>query len=389
MSFDLADWLPLIQSLGWTLLHFLWQGAAIGLGYATLRLILPADHAEARYNAGLVALVLIAICPPLTLGIVYPHVVAAAGAEPTAIDAVVASVSSAAAEPDATFTLDRVLPWLVLSWVLGVAIMAWRALRQWQALERIAHRCAEPSSDLERMLASLAKRFGLARSIRVLVSAQIDTPTLIGWLKPVILLPVAMVTQLTTAQIEAILVHELAHIRRKDYLLNLLITVVELLFFFNPFTRLLVAQLKKEREHCCDDAVLEFRYDPHGYVSALLSLARQQQQTSLAVAAIGLVALSIAITIPQLRPAPPPPPHLVEQVAPGECASDKVMVRMNGTTACLNAQMDGVRVRFDEDPNTMSWDEANSPINADRWKTAHHVNLSADLEPASSAAAQP
>src|SRR6185437_5087461 len=96
----------------------------------------------------------------------------------------------------------------------------------------------------------------------------------------------SMVTQLTPAQIEAILVHELAHIQRKDYLLNLLVTAMELLFFFNPFTRLLIAQLKKEREHCCDDVVLEFRYDPHGYVSALLSLARQQQ-AGLAVAANG------------------------------------------------------------------------------------------------------
>ena len=196
MSLHLADWLPLIQSLGWTLLHFLWQGAAIGLGYATLRLIVPASHAEARYHAGLAALALMAICPPLTLGIVYPHVVAAASAEPIALTTVVASVSGVA-EPDAAFTLDRVLPWLVLSWVLGVAIMAWRALRQWQSLERIARHCT-PDSDLERMLASLAKRFGLARSVRVLVSARIDTPTLIGWMKPVILLPTAVARRPST-----------------------------------------------------------------------------------------------------------------------------------------------------------------------------------------------
>jgi beta-lactamase regulating signal transducer with metallopeptidase domain len=293
MSLDLADWLPLIQSLGWTLLHFLWQGAAIGLGYATLRLILPADHAEARYNAGLVALVLIAICPPLTLGIVYPHVVAAAGAEPTAIDAIVASVPSAAAEPDATFTLDRVLPWLVLSWVLGVAIMAWRALRQWQALERIAHRCAEPSSDLERMLASLAKRFGLARSIRVLVSAQIDTPTLIGWLKPVILLPTAVALGFPRHQIELILAHELGHLRRYDHLVNLAQAVLETLLFYHPVVHWISREVRNDREVCCDRLVLRMtRGEPREYAQTLASLEELRLATpQLAVAATGGVLL--------------------------------------------------------------------------------------------------
>ncbi|HVV97437.1 MAG TPA: TonB family protein [Rhodanobacteraceae bacterium] len=293
MSFDLADWLPLIQSLGWTLLHFLWQGAAIGLGYATLRLILPADHAEARYNAGLVALVLIAICPPLTLGIVYPHVVAAAGAEPTAIDAIVASVPSAAAEPDATFTLDRVLPWLVLSWVLGVAIMAWRALRQWQALERIAHRCAEPSSDLERMLASLAKRFGLARSIRVLVSAQIDTPTLIGWLKPVILLPTAVALGFPRHQVELILAHELGHLRRYDHLVNLAQAVLETLLFYHPVVHWISREVRNDREVCCDRLVLRMtRGEPREYAQTLASLEELRLATpQLAVAATGGVLL--------------------------------------------------------------------------------------------------
>ncbi|HJT98673.1 MAG TPA: hypothetical protein VJ696_10200, partial [Rhodanobacteraceae bacterium] len=141
MSLHLADWLPLIQSLGWTLLHFLWQGALIGVGYATLRRIVPADRSEARYAAGLAALALIALSPALTLSLIYPHVAqSAANVAATATDFDV--VAATAAVPADTFALDRVLPWLVLSWGLGVAVMAWRALRQWQALERIARHCA-------------------------------------------------------------------------------------------------------------------------------------------------------------------------------------------------------------------------------------------------------
>src|SRR5260221_10059877 len=99
-----------------------------------------------------------------------------------------------------------------------------------------------------------------------------------------------MAGNLTPEQVEAILVHELAHIRRKDFLLNLGVTMLEGLFFFNPFTRWLIADLKKEREFCCDDLVLQFRYDPHTYVSALLAVARQASQTRqarLVVAATG------------------------------------------------------------------------------------------------------
>jgi hypothetical protein len=103
----------------------------------------------------------------------------------------------------------------------------------------------------------------------------------------VILLPLAICSNLTTAQVEAILIHELAHIRRNDFLLNLVVTLLEGLFFFNPFVRRLIADLRKEREHCCDDQVLQFCYDPHSYVSALLAVASSDRQTALAMAATG------------------------------------------------------------------------------------------------------
>jgi TonB family protein len=293
MSLHLADWLPLIQSLGWTLLHFLWQGAAIGLGYATLRLIVPASQAEARYHAGLAALALMAICPPLTLSIVYPHIVSAAvaGADPAALAAITAG-ASAIVEPGTAFALDRVLPWLVLSWVLGVSIMAWRALRQWQSLERIARHCT-PDSDLERMLASLAKRFGLARSIRVLVSARIDTPTLVGWLKPVILLPTAVALGFPRHQVELILAHELGHLRRYDHLVNLAQAVLETLLFYHPVVHWISREVRNEREVCCDRLVLRMtRGEPREYAQTLASLEELRLAApQLAVAATGGVLL--------------------------------------------------------------------------------------------------
>jgi len=312
MSSYLADWFPLIQSLGWTLLHFLWQGTLIGLGFAAVRAIVPASHAEARYAAGLAAMALIALCPLVTLCVIYPNVVgSAASVEPTGIDAVVATASAAASA--SAFTLDRVLPWLVLSWVVGVAIMGWREMRQWQALERIASRCARSSSDLERMLASLSKRFNLVRSIRVLVSEQIDTPTLIGWIKPVILIPTAVALGFPRQHVELILAHELGHLRRYDHLVNLAQAVIETLLFYHPAVHWISREVRNDREVCCDRLVLRLtRGEPREYAQTLASLEELRLTAPrLAVAATGGVLLDrvrriIDMPAPRLADSPRP-----------------------------------------------------------------------------------
>ncbi|WP_431217416.1 M56 family metallopeptidase [Puia sp. P3] len=132
-----------------------------------------------------------------------------------------------------------------------------------------------------------ASQMGIRQKVGVWLSSRVQVPVTLGFLKPVILLPLAICSNLTTAQVEAILIHELAHIRRNDFLLNLVVTLLEGLFFFNPFVRRLIADLRKEREHCCDDQVLQFSYDPHSYVSALLAVASNDRQTALAMAATG------------------------------------------------------------------------------------------------------
>lgn len=99
----------------------------------------------------------------------------------------------------------------------------------------------------------------------------------------------------------------------------------------------------------------------------------------LAIIAIGLVAVSLNLGLRQIKHVPPPP-VVTAPVAAGDCASYQVMVRLNGVTNCLTARTDRVRVRFDDAPNTLSWDEANSPMYADRWKTARHVSITADLD---------
>ncbi len=119
------------------------------------------------------------------------------------------------------------------------------------------------------------------------LSEQIATPLTIGFLKPVILIPVASINHLTTAQLEAVLLHEMAHIKRHDYLVNIIVSMAELALFFNPFTRLLGKIIRKERENSCDDWVLQFQYNASEYAQALLRIASLQVMPVFAMAAAG------------------------------------------------------------------------------------------------------
>ena len=180
------------------------------------------------------------------------------------------------------------LPYCSVLYLLVLGVLLTRYCRQVLHTRRLTREgLSKMPAGLRVFVESTSRLMGIGRVVRAWLSDRVDVPMTLGFLRPVILLPAAMVSNLTTQQVEAILVHELAHIRRKDYLLNLAISTIGLLFFFNPFCRLLIRQLQKEREHCCDDEVLQFRYDPHAYVSALLSLARQHRQGRVALAATG------------------------------------------------------------------------------------------------------
>jgi len=142
--------------------------------------------------------------------------------------------------------------------------------------------------ELRLFTSTVSLQMGMSRKVSVWLSSIVDSPMTIGFLKPVILIPIATINHLTTEQVESILLHELTHIKRNDYLVNLFVTITGIVFFFNPFSRLFIYVIKKEREHCCDDVVMQFQYKPHIYASALLSLERtRHQHHQLAMAAIG------------------------------------------------------------------------------------------------------
>lgn len=141
---------------------------------------------------------------------------------------------------------------------------------------------------LRLFLQHMTARMSIGKEVKIWFSELVDTPLTLGFLKPVILLPIAAMNHLSLQQTEAILLHELNHIKQNDYLINLLIACADIIFFFNPFSRLFTDAVKKERENSCDDMVLQFRYDGRSYAAALLTLERNRRSSmALTVAATG------------------------------------------------------------------------------------------------------
>lgn len=169
--------------------------------------------------------------------------------------------------------LDNNLSYLSIIYLLIVAFLFVRFFRYFNH-SRIIQTSGlhKLRAELRLYVQQLVEQLGIRHQVSVWISEYIDTPMIIGFLKPTILIPVASINQLSSKELEAILLHELAHIKRNDYLVNLFIATTEILFFFNPFTKLLISSVKQEREKSCDDWVIQFRFDPYEYASALLKL---------------------------------------------------------------------------------------------------------------------
>jgi len=142
--------------------------------------------------------------------------------------------------------------------------------------------------DWKIFVRNVAARMGIKKPVQIWVSEFVSSPVTIGFLKPVILVPLAAISHLTPHQLEAVLLHELAHIRRYDYLVNLLINFIQTILYFNPFVKAFVKIVEREREKSCDEMVLQFQYDSHQYASALLLLEKTNyQQKALIISAGG------------------------------------------------------------------------------------------------------
>ncbi|HXS72404.1 MAG TPA: TonB family protein [Rhodanobacteraceae bacterium] len=286
--------MSVMQVLGWSLVHFLWQAVLIGALYALVRQHLA--RGEARYLLGMLALVVLAVCPLLTawqLLIRLPAIMSVVPVVQTSsgIGSLAAGLPSQHSQTW-QLSINALLPWLVLAWSCGVVILTLRVWRHWRRLKALV-RTAQALPIWQERMRELAQRFGLRRGARVLSSACVATPALVGWMRPVILLPMAVSCGFPVAQIELILAHELAHLRRFDHLANLFQVILETLLFYHPVVHWISRDVRNERELCCDALALRVTGGSRReFASALVDLEEfRDRHAGLTLAANGGVLL--------------------------------------------------------------------------------------------------
>ncbi|QHS60059.1 M56 family metallopeptidase [Chitinophaga agri] len=282
MTAQLPFTADLIQAFGWALLHSFWQGFFI---FACLRLVLylwPQAGANIKYNLSYISLAGIFTWFSVTLWQQIEAVRKVHAAAQIMIETGVRQTGAIAvpeiyrSQSQLTIlfpTLEMWLPVLVAIYVAGVAVMTIKLTADLLQLQQIRKKQVFPIDEIwAHHLDKLKTQLRIPRKVKLLISQYIQVPVMIGFLKPVILMPAAMFNNLTAEQLEAILVHELAHIKRNDYLLNIFQSIVETILFFNPFIWWISKNIRLEREHCCDDIVLKHQVQPLHYAKALVAL---------------------------------------------------------------------------------------------------------------------
>jgi beta-lactamase regulating signal transducer with metallopeptidase domain len=175
--------------------------------------------------------------------------------------------------------LNKILPFLGIIYFSLLIVCIIRFIRHYLKIRFVrTNGLSKPSLDIRLFTLNTAVHLGIKKKITVWLSEYIEVPSVTGFIKPVILLPLCVMNNLSTEQVNAILVHELAHIKRNDYLMNFIQSIIALLLFFNPFIVLLGKAAKKERENCCDDSVLNYQFNGLEYARALLLLEEQRKQ---------------------------------------------------------------------------------------------------------------
>lgn len=279
---------PLAQAVGWALLHLLWQGTIVAGILAAILALMSRKSANARYIVSCGALALVFAMFVATAIRAYDPAVApvatsGAAATPETIRISLSQVPVLIAQSAASGLRDRAvdalisarnaLPSIVGLWLAGVFFLSARLLVSWMRARRFVRYGAAPASaEWQRIGASLSAALGLRRTVRLLESAAIEVPSVIGSLRPIILLPASALTGMTPEQIEMVLAHEFAHIRRHDFLINLLQAVVETLMFYHPAVWWMSRRVRIERENCCDDLAVALCGNPIQYARALTRL---------------------------------------------------------------------------------------------------------------------
>ncbi len=274
LEFFNAYWFEIV---GYTLLHSVWQGLLISIVIALVLRILPTKLSLARYTVATVGLFSIVAASAVTILLLVSR----------AQDANILTASDQVSNIGITFNnsstfipwlagaqnfVEKSMPLFLLLWVAGALFFGMRIFVGLAYVHRLREESIPLFNEWSSYIQNISDHLKIDKFITLAESSAIDAPVVIGYVKPFILIPIGMCTSLSTAQLETIFIHELMHIRRKDYLINLIQSFVEAVYFFNAFVWIISKMVKSERELCCDDAVVELHGNTAAYASALAAL---------------------------------------------------------------------------------------------------------------------
>ena len=343
--------LPVLYVLGFALVHSLWQGALVGaLLWAALKLLSPAS-ARLRYGASCLALAALLAVPAATgvglwYGLTTP--VAVTGEAAPRLTSVPADVQATPTRPDVrpaeeearvglTSALWPYLPYVGVAWGACAFLLLLRLLGGWGYARLLAKRGVRPTSEAwQARLDRLARRMDVRRLVRLRVTEGDLGPCVVGWRRPTVLVPARVLAALPAEQVEAILAHELAHVRRRDYLVNGWQSVAEALLFYHPALWWTSGQVRAEREHCCDDRGAALCESPTLYAGALVAL-----ETSRRTSAPFALAATDGPLLSRIRRLVAPAPKRRSPAAKAALASVLVLAAGALVAACADVLTDG------------------------------------------------
>ncbi len=278
MPITVTEQLHLLQAIGWGILHSFWQVPLLWLTYLFATTGKEKVPALVKYNLSLLCL-LVSFCWFLSTIFQQYSLLQNPGNSTNSFFALNL--------PNISAKISKLLPYLSLAYLAFLICYLLRFIHQYLSLLPLRNKgLIKAPIDTRLFTSQTAMHVGIKKNVQIWLTQKVDVPSVTGFFKPIILLPVALLNQLTTRQAEAIIIHELAHIKRNDYLVNFFQTIAELVLFFNPFARMLGSIVRQERENCCDDWVLNYQYNKHDYASALVMIEQQRtQKLLLAVAA--------------------------------------------------------------------------------------------------------
>jgi bla regulator protein BlaR1 len=260
-----------LQALGWAVLNSLWQLALLWIVYQLITGIFKKASSSSRSSLATILLFGGFAWFVFTFFTVF--------GKSSATDIIASSaIVNGDSNPELNAWLQKTLPLASIAYLLLLVLPTVQFIRNYRYVRVIRrYGLRRIDANWRIFVKNISAHMGIAREVKIWISELVSSPVTIGFLKPVILVPVAAINHLTPQQLEAVLLHELSHIRRYDYVLNLFIHLVQTILYFNPFAKAFVKIVEKEREKSCDEMVLQFQYDSHDYASALLTLEKAGQ----------------------------------------------------------------------------------------------------------------